>query len=61
MKQGSGEVQAHESCEVVTGKETRRDPLSAVPPELQFEYQDSGITVTKWASTPDESKPNYLL
>jgi len=61
MKTGSAEMQAHESCAIVTGTRTRRDPLSAVSPELQFEYQDSEITVTKLGSTPYESKPNYLL
>jgi hypothetical protein len=48
MKTRSAGVWAHESSEIVTGKKKRRDPLSAVSPELQFEFQDSKITVTNW-------------
>src|ERR1017187_1251798 len=48
MRTGSRKVRAHESSEIVAGTRTHRDPLSAVPPELQLKYQDSGITVTNW-------------
>ena len=61
MKIVAGEVPGHESCLLDTGKKTRRDPLSAVSPELQLKYQDSGITVTNWDRIRLNSKPNYLI
>jgi hypothetical protein len=59
MKTGSVVVGAQESCEVPPGKETRRDPLSAVSPELQLKFQDSEITVTNWDRVLLNRKPNY--
>jgi len=47
-KKERAEVQAQESHMLFAGKETRRDPLSAVSRELQLKYQDSGITFTNW-------------
>ena len=55
------EVGAYESCMVVAGNETHRDPLSAVSPELQLKFQDSGITVTNWDRIRLNRKPNYPL
>ncbi len=56
---GFREEQAYESCSKYSGVRTRRDPLSAVPTELQLKFQDSGITVTNWDRIRGNRKPNY--
>ena len=48
MVNGSGEVWAHEFRVEVAGIETRKDSLSAVPPELHLKFQNSEVTVTNW-------------
>ena len=51
-------TRADGSCMVYAHVRERRDPLSAVPPELQLKYQDSGITFTNW--DPAESNAQLL-
>ncbi len=57
----AADVPVHEPCLLDTGAKKRRAPLSAVSPELQLKYQDSGITVTNWDRIRLNSKPNYLI
>ena len=61
MEVRSVEVRAQGSWDAIAGRQTRRDPLSAVSPELQLKYQDVGSTVTNWDRVRPDRKPNYQL
>ena len=45
---GSEEAWAQEFCMQVSSRQTRKDSLFAVLPELQLKFQNSGVTVTNW-------------